>query len=75
MNPNAIPYHGRAYFLQKARKLVAELTPRPASLTGGQVEELDLQHRVNTTLDRGEKLRPCGIGNTSCYGYSASFWS
>jgi hypothetical protein len=52
VGPDSIPYRGRAYFLQKARELVAESTRTEAyaSLTGGQTMGAPQVQRVKATL-------------------------
>src|SRR5688572_7177032 len=52
MGPDSIPFYGRAYFLQKARDLVAEPTRAEAyaSLTGGQAIDEPKVQRISATL-------------------------
>jgi hypothetical protein len=52
IGPDSIPYRGRAYFLQKARELVAEPTRAEAyaSLGGGQAMDEPKVQRINATL-------------------------
>jgi hypothetical protein len=52
VGPDSIPYRGRAYFVQNARKLVAEPTRAEAyaSISGGQAMDEPKVQRVNATL-------------------------
>ena len=71
VGPEGIPYRGRAYFLQKARELVAELTPPSA---GGHSSMSRRSRGSTPCLDPGSRpMMPCGIRNTRCYGCSAAF--